>query len=102
MKLFWTEPDLQDLQNLRDYIANDSDIHAANFISSILMRVDRLEQLPLIGRIVPEAQSNDIREIIYRTYRIIYRVTENHIDILAVIHGSRDLWEKQSKPWDDA
>jgi plasmid stabilization system protein ParE len=70
MKLFWTEPALHDLQNLRDYIANDSDIHAANFVSSILMRVERLEQLPLMGRAVPEAKSDNIREIIYRTYRL--------------------------------
>lgn len=100
MKLFWTEPAIQDLQDLRDYIANDSDIHAASFVSSILVRVEQLEKFPLMGRMVPEAQTANIREIIYRTYRIIYRVTEQRLDVLAVIHGSRDLWDKQAKPWD--
>lgn len=102
MKLFWTEPAIQDLQDLRDYIANDSDIHAASFVSSILVRVEQLEKFPLMGRMVPEAQTDNIREIIYRTYRIIYRVTEQRVDVLAVIHGSRDLWDKQTKPWDVA
>lgn len=76
MKLFWTEPAIQDLQDLRDYIAYDSDIHAASFVSSILVRVEQLEKFPLMGRVVPEAQTDNIREIIYRTYRIIYRVSE--------------------------
>lgn len=74
MKLFWTEPAIQDLRDLRDYIASDSDFHAADFIASIITRGERLTTFPMIGRIVPEAQGEDIREILYRSYRIIYRL----------------------------
>ena len=36
MKLFWTEPAIQDLRDLRDYIAADSDFHAADVIATII------------------------------------------------------------------
>ena len=38
MKLSWTEPAIKDLRDLRDYIATDSDFHAADFIASIITR----------------------------------------------------------------
>ncbi|MEK6302116.1 MAG: type II toxin-antitoxin system RelE/ParE family toxin [Acidobacteriota bacterium] len=100
MKLFWTEPAIQDLRDLRDYIAADSDFHAADFIASIVTRTERLTTFPMLGRIVFEAQGEDIREILYRSYRIIYRIVGERIDVLAVIHGSRDLWGQEPKPWE--
>jgi plasmid stabilization system protein ParE len=54
----------------------------------------------MIGRVVPEAQGTEIREIRYRSYRIIYRVAGELVEVLAVIHGSRDLWNQEPKPWD--
>jgi plasmid stabilization system protein ParE len=51
MKLFWTEPAIQDLRDLRDYIAADSDFHAADFIASIITRAERLTTFPMIGRL---------------------------------------------------
>ena len=42
MKLFWTEPAIQDLRDLRGYIAADSDFHAADFVASIIARAERL------------------------------------------------------------
>jgi toxin ParE1/3/4 len=54
MKLCWTEPAIQDLRDLRGYIAADSDFHAADFIASIITRAERLTAFPMIGRVVPE------------------------------------------------
>lgn len=102
MKLFWTEPAIQDLRDLRTYIAADSDFHAADFIARIITRAERLTMFPMIGRVVPEAQGEDIREILYRSYRIIYRLVGERVDVLAVIHGSRDLWSQEPKPWEIA
>jgi plasmid stabilization system protein ParE len=61
------------LRDLRDYIAADSDFHAAEFIASIVGSAERLTAFPRIGRVVPEAHSENVRELIYRSYRIIYR-----------------------------
>ena len=102
MKLCWTEPAIQDLRDLRDYIAADSDFHAADFIASIITRAERLTIFPMIGRAVPEAQSENVREILYRSYRIIYRIVRERVDVLTVVHGSRDLWAQEPKPWETA
>jgi toxin ParE1/3/4 len=100
MKLFWTEPAIRDLRDLRDYIAADSDFHAADFIASIIIRAERLTAFPMIGRVVPEAQTENVREILYRSYRIIYRIVGERVDVLTVVHGSRDLWGQEPKPWE--
>jgi toxin ParE1/3/4 len=54
----------------------------------------------MIGRIVPEAGSEDVREILYRSYRIIYRVKSERVDVLKVIHSSRDISSQSPKPWE--
>jgi len=56
---------------------------------------------PRIGREVPESEYDpDIRELIFHSYRIIYQINPEHILIVAVIHGSRDLINVEIKPWD--
>jgi plasmid stabilization system protein ParE len=56
----------------------------------------------MIGRVVPEAQIENIRELLYRSYRVIYRIVGERVDVLAIIHGSRDLWGQEPKPWEVA
>ena len=100
MKILWTEPGLDDLRAIRDYIAKDSETYAANFVESVLSAVEQLSEFPRMGRIVPEADVPDIRELIFRGYRIIYHVHQSAIHILAVIHGYRDLSGMSPKPWE--
>lgn len=52
---------------------------------------DRLAELPRSGRIVPELEIENIREIILGNYRLIYRVREDQVQILTVHHGARLL-----------
>ncbi|WP_405243229.1 type II toxin-antitoxin system RelE/ParE family toxin [Lentisalinibacter salinarum] len=54
-----------------------------------------------MGRSVPETDSRDIRELIFRkSYRIIYAVRGDRILVLAIVHTSRDMEETPTKPWD--
>ena len=55
----------------------------------ITRRSSQIAGNPLSGRMVPESQAEDIRELIEKPYRIIYCVKEDQIDMLAVIHGAR-------------
>ena len=73
MKLEWTEPSLLDLENIRDYIAKDSAYYAAQFIGRIIEAAESLPEHPLMGRLVPEAEDTSIRELLFQSYRIIYR-----------------------------
>ena len=100
MKILWTEPALEDLRNLHAYIAKDSEIYARSFVQRIINAVERLSNFPKLGRIVPEADQEIIREILYQNYRIIYRFKTELIEILTVIHGNRDLGLLKQAPWE--
>ncbi len=100
MTILWTDPSLDDLRAIRDYIAKDSETYAVSFIESILSAAEQLAVLPRMGRMVPEADVPDIRELIFGSYRIIYQVQQETILILAVIHGYRDISRMPVKPWD--
>ena len=100
MKLKWTEPALSDLESIRDYIKKDSEYYANRFVERIIEAVESLEMFSEIGRRVPEAEEENIRELLFHNYRIIYRVEPSTILILTVIHGARDLSRRKHKPWD--
>jgi plasmid stabilization system protein ParE len=56
-----------------------------------LNSVERLEDFPRSGRVVPEIEQDNIREIILNRYRIVYRLSENEVKILTVFHSSKLL-----------
>ena len=101
MRIEWTVPAETDLDELFDYIARDSAVYAERFVDRVLEYVAKLVDQPKMGRAVHAADSDDIRELNFRkNYRIIYVLREDRIQILAIIHASRDLESAPSKPWD--
>ena len=102
MRIEWTEPALDDLEDIRDYIAQDSPQNAAAFIQRLFDAAERLGDFPHQGREVPEADSSpeDIRELIVQGYRIIYWPRTEVVQILAVVPGMRDLAGMTRKPWE--
>ncbi len=67
MRVEWAEPALEDLENLRDYIAKDSPVYARQFIERIFEAATRLTAFPELGRLVPEADRSDVRELIFHS-----------------------------------
>ena len=100
MKLEWTEPAVLDLKSIRDYIAKDSAYYAARFVARIIEAAETLPNHPHLGRVVPEAEDDAIRELLFQNYRIIYYALSDRILILTIIHGGRDLSRLEHKPWD--
>jgi toxin ParE1/3/4 len=100
MKIKWTDPAIESLRNLHGYIAKDSEIYASNFVQRIVLAVEKLTDFPRLGRVVPEADEETIRELLYQNYRIIYRITGEWVEILTVIQGSRDLNSFKPAPWE--
>ncbi len=74
MALEWTDPALDDLEDIRDHIGKDSPYYARRFIERIFDAAAALHDQPQMGRLVPEADRQDVRELIFRSYRIIYRL----------------------------
>jgi len=60
-------------------------------VDRLTLRSEQIAIFPLSGRMVPEYEAEDIREIIEKPYRIIYRIKPEQIDVLAVIHGAQLL-----------
>ena len=80
-----------DLSQIFIYISNDSLYSARKTINDILNQIEDLMLFPYMGRKVPEYNINNIRELIYKLYRIIYEVESNKILIRRIWHSSRLL-----------
>ena len=100
MKIEWTKPALSDLESIRDYIKRDSEYYASRFVERIIEAVENLEKFPRMGRGVPEAEEENIRELLFYNYRIMYRIETGRILILTILHAARNLSQKNLKPWD--
>ena len=89
----WTPQAADDFEAIIKYIAADSDHYARLLAAEILACVERAALFPHSGRIVPEANTPEIREIILGNYRVIYRYRVKHevIEILTVYHSARLL-----------
>ncbi len=96
----WTDTALDDLDAIFDHIAKDAPAFAQSFVQAIMQSVARLKLFPKSGREIPEAKDEALREVIFHGYRIMYWIiNEQRIDIIAVIHGSRDLSQPEQQPW---
>ncbi len=91
VEIRWTVQALDDVEAIACYIARDSSHYAQLFAVKAFDAVQRLQAFPESGRTVPEINQPDIREIILGNYRIIYRLTNNLVEILTVFHSARLL-----------
>lgn len=100
LEIYWTEPALDDMDAIFEFIAKDAPPYAVNFIQALMERTEQLEHFPLSGRAIPEAGDDNLRELIFQGYRIMYWIiNEKRIDIIAILHGSRELENPEQQPW---
>jgi toxin ParE1/3/4 len=90
-KIVWSRQARDDLRDIVIFIAEHNRPVAESFGFRLISKVDLLAQFPYLGQVVPEAQDEDIREVILPPYRIIYRVLaeDSVIAIARVWHGAR-------------
>lgn len=89
--VIWTDPALDDLRAIKEYIAKSDPAAAKRFCTALYDSTDRLRLFPRSGQVVPEFKREDVREIIFRDYRILYRCVPGACYVTTIIHGSRDL-----------
>jgi toxin ParE1/3/4 len=87
----WTDHALAQLRHIHDYIAHDSPLYAKRVSEAMVRKTVGLDELPYQGRKVPELNEEYIRELGLYSYRTIYEIKTDHIEILAVIHKRRDF-----------
>jgi toxin ParE1/3/4 len=90
-KLIWSPISRDDLHNIVRFISRDSPARAQAFALRLIARSDMLQEQPEMGRVVPEYRLTHIREIIFRPYRIVYRVDHGarRVEIARVWHAAR-------------
>lgn len=92
VKLIWTDQAISDLEDIGNYIAENSENFAKRTVQKLFDRPHILKEFPKVGRIVPETNNENVRELIEGNYRIIYEViSADQINILAIHHSARNL-----------
>jgi len=91
MKIVWSPIAVDRASEIADYIAMDKRSAAEKWINTVFSKVEQLKISPEIGRVVPEINNTQFREIIYGNYRIIYRIEKKQISILTIRHGKQIL-----------
>lgn len=86
MRVFWTPDAKSRLREIETYIARDSPPAARDMAVRLIRRSLELERPPLLGKRLPRYANADIRELLERPYRLIYRVLTDRIEIVTVMH----------------
>jgi toxin ParE1/3/4 len=91
-KIIWSDEAIADLHGICSYIASDNPEAAERVGIGILDHVLILASFPYIGPPYPRGAGGPLREIVFRSYRIFYDVSEQgrRVEILHVWHGARD------------
>ena len=91
MRVHWTNNAIRNLSLIYNYIAQNSPTYAQRTVDRLTRRSQQIASFPKSGRMVPEYQDPDIREVLEGSYRIIYRLKPNQIDVLTVVHSAQML-----------
>ena len=87
----WSLRAAGDLQAIEDYVARDSPLYAVRLVDRLVGATERLELFPQSGRVLSEFQRDDLRELIFSGYRIVYLSTPEGVTILRLVHSARDF-----------
>jgi addiction module RelE/StbE family toxin len=89
--VLWTRAAQEDLREIHRYITNDSVQYADLVIAAVTSAVARLQQFPESGRVVPEYGRPDLREVIWKSYRIAYHHirARDQVHVLTVFRSER-------------
>ena len=90
-RIEWSPEATEDIEAIAEYISRDSEFYARAVVSKILSVSRTLADFPRIGRAVPELGDESIRERFVYSYRLVYRIEQEKILVVAVVHGKRLL-----------
>jgi plasmid stabilization system protein ParE len=97
-KIKWTDEAQRDLRAIWSFIARDSVHNADRFIGKLVRAARRLRRFPSIGTIVADLTSREYREVLHGNFRIVYRLKDDQVLIVAVRHAARLLDDSMLPP----
>jgi toxin ParE1/3/4 len=90
-RLRWTEQAVDQLGAIAEYVSRSSPIYAEQLVERITQRLEQVRVFPESGGRVPEAATSDVRQVLEWPYRVIYRPNADAIEVIAIIHGRRNV-----------
>ena len=92
-RLIWAPSARLDLRELASYISESRPKASAGFVKNVFHTVEHLADFPKSGRVVPDFNDPDIREVIRKPCRIVYGVKpqEHIVEIVRVWHAARGI-----------
>ncbi|MBU1467340.1 MAG: type II toxin-antitoxin system RelE/ParE family toxin [Gammaproteobacteria bacterium] len=90
-QIIWTEPALDNLNDIAEYIAVSNPYAAKQLVENVISKVQRLEQFPDSGRIPEEISTLNYREVVVNPCRVFYKVDNDSVYILHLLRQERDL-----------
>jgi plasmid stabilization system protein ParE len=88
-EVVWAETAFGDLKSIAEYINRDSAHYASAFVQEVIDAARTLSEFAERGRQVPEFDDENFRELLVRSYRLVYRIESGRVLVLGVIHGAR-------------
>lgn len=89
MTVRWTRRAVRDLIQIHLYIEADDPDAADRWIRKLYERAESAARMPMAGRLVREYERSDLREVLVKRYRIIYRVDRRDLVVVTVLEGHR-------------
>lgn len=90
-EVIWTEPALQELDAIAEYIALDNPVAASRLVEKVFDKTDHLKGFPRSGRLLPELPDSVYRELVVPPCRIFYRDDGGRVMVLYVMREERQL-----------
>jgi len=100
-EVVWTEPALQELDAIAEYIALDNPTAAERLVKEVLDQTERLQDSPRSGRTPPELPGSIYREELVPPCRLLHRQDANRVWILYAMRDERKLRAFMLDPPDD-
>ncbi len=91
MKVVFTERAIAMLEQIGDYIASDNPERALSFVRELRGKALGLADMPRAFPLVPRHERHGIRRRVHGHYLILYVVRQDHVVIIAFVHGARDF-----------
>jgi plasmid stabilization system protein ParE len=90
-KVIWSPSAYNDIDLIAEFIARDSVDRASMFVTQLIEKAEILIMHPKAGRVIPEMDDENKRELITGSYRIMYKIiNKNEVRITGVVHSARD------------
>jgi len=88
----WSSVAKADLREIYAFIKKDSQFYAQKVANEIIAKSEALESFPNMGRVVEELNNPNLREIIVYSYRLIYQISTESIEIVTLVHSRRNYF----------